>query len=231
MARSKSPNNLAKANSPVVAGNRRRTEPKRLVTASNEFHLASREKILAAARTCFAKQGFAATSMLDIQKASGFSRGNLYHYFPTKEVMVQAITAENLGRFTAQIENLLASLSDSTLDLSQIITQLAGFAQAITEGPGKGMAFHVWSAAMVDSTIRATMVHHFEVIRNLLEQKIKILMSQGKIKESRNTKALSVTLFGIVIPGFTVQSVFMDEKSIGANEYAEALKIIFQSTQ
>jgi hypothetical protein len=51
-------------------------------------------------------------------------------------------------------------------------------------------------------------------------------MKKGKIKKVRNTEQLSVALFGLVIPGFTVQSVFMDEKAIDSSEYVRALNLL-----
>jgi AcrR family transcriptional regulator len=44
-----------------------------------------RAQILAAAMTCFAQQGYHATSMDDVVRASGLSVGAIYSYFPSKE--------------------------------------------------------------------------------------------------------------------------------------------------
>jgi hypothetical protein len=51
-------------------------------------------------------------------------------------------------------------------------------------------------------------------------------MKKGKLKKNKNTQQLSVALFGLVIPGFTVQSVFMDEKSIDSAEYVRSLNLL-----
>ncbi|MDH6525678.1 hypothetical protein [Polynucleobacter sphagniphilus] len=80
--------------------------------------------------------------------------------------------------------------------------------------------------SMVEPEIRKTMLVYFERIRSALEQKIILLMSKGKIKKNKNTEQLSVALFGLVIPGFTVQSVFMDEKAIDSAKYVQALNLL-----
>ena len=69
---------------------------------------------------------------------------------------------------------------------------------------------------------------YFERIRVALEQKIIAFQKCGKIPQDTNSQNLSVALFGIVIPGFTLQSVFMDEKKINSNIYADCLLTLFQ---
>ncbi|WP_230391141.1 TetR/AcrR family transcriptional regulator [Burkholderia cenocepacia] len=52
---------------------------------------AKRRQILDAAIDCFARDGFHATSTAAICKAAGMSPGNLFHYFPTKAAIIEAI--------------------------------------------------------------------------------------------------------------------------------------------
>jgi AcrR family transcriptional regulator len=47
--------------------------------------------ILAAALDCFAEQGFHGTNVPTIAKRAGLSVGTLYHYFPSKEAIVNAL--------------------------------------------------------------------------------------------------------------------------------------------
>jgi TetR/AcrR family transcriptional regulator, repressor for uid operon len=220
---------LNKSNSPVSRTGQGSTIKKRLLKAKEEDLINGREKILMAARACFAKQGFAGTSMKDIQVAADCSRGNLYHHFKAKEEIVQIITAQNLGRFCDRIETILKESDARDLSLLEIIEELASFAEEITKGPGKGIAFHVWSMSMVEPEVRKTMLIYFERIRSGLEKKIILLMKKGKLTKNKNTQQLSVTLFGLVIPGFTVQSVFMDEKAINSAKYVQALNLLISN--
>lgn len=218
---------LTKSNSPVKKTGAKSQPSKRMSKLLEEELLKGREKILLAARACFAKQGFAGTSIKDIQEASGFSRGNLYHYFKTKEEIVHIIITQNLGKFCDRVELILSELDDKNPGLADVIHELANLAEEITKGPGNGMAFHVWSLAMVEPSVRATMTACFERIRSALEKQIVALMDKGEIKKSSNTEQLSVTLFGLVIPAFTLQSVYMDEKSLNAADYIQSLELLF----
>jgi len=221
---------LHKSNSPVSRTGQGDTVKKRLLKAKEADLVKGREKILMAARGCFAKQGFAGTSMKDIQLAADCSRGNLYHHFKAKEEIVQIITEQNLGRFCDRIEAILKESDERDLSLLEIIEELASFAEEITKGPGKGIAFHVWSLSMVEPEVRKTMLIYFERIRSGLEKKIILLMKKGKMKKDKNTEQLSVALFGLVIPGFTVQSVFMDEKAIDSAQYAKSLNLLLKTS-
>jgi len=217
---------LNKSNSPVARTGQGSTLKKRLLKIKEEDLIKGRKKILMAARACFARQGFAGTAMKDIQLAAECSRGNLYHHFKAKEEIVQIITAQNLGRFCDRIEAILKESDERDLSLLEIVKELASFAEEITKGPGKGMAFHVWSMSMVEPEVRKTMLVYFERIRSGLEQKIILLMKKVKLKKHKDTEQLSVALFGLVIPGFTVQSVFMDEKSIDSTRYVRAIELL-----
>ncbi|HAD98181.1 MAG TPA: hypothetical protein DCG19_12295 [Cryomorphaceae bacterium] len=51
----------------------------------------SRQQILLAALQCFAELGYAHTSMARIAKEAGISKGLIYHYFDSKEALLDGI--------------------------------------------------------------------------------------------------------------------------------------------
>ena len=51
------------------------------------------QRVLDAAKTQFLQQGFGATSMESIAKASGVSKMTIYNYFPTKEALFETFVA------------------------------------------------------------------------------------------------------------------------------------------
>ena len=57
-----------------------------------------RAAIVAAARECFQKWGLARTRMDDIAQRVGIVRPNLYRYFPSKEAVAAAVSAEESQR-------------------------------------------------------------------------------------------------------------------------------------
>ncbi len=66
-----------------------------------------RGDLLAAARRLFAAKGVATTTMDDIAKAAAVSRATAFNYFPSKTLLLEALTHEMEDRFMAQIERML----------------------------------------------------------------------------------------------------------------------------
>ena len=50
-----------------------------------------RQEILAAARRCFARNGFHSATITDIVRESGVSQGTFYLYFQTKDDVIAAL--------------------------------------------------------------------------------------------------------------------------------------------
>lgn len=57
-----------------------------------------RRQILNGARQMFLSKGFEATSMQDVARAAGVSKGTLYVYFDSKEAMFEALVLAECGR-------------------------------------------------------------------------------------------------------------------------------------
>jgi AcrR family transcriptional regulator len=67
-------------------------------TDNQEIRAARRREILAAATAVFADKGVARTKVTDIAAAANLSHGLLYHYFPSKEAVFEAIVDEMIER-------------------------------------------------------------------------------------------------------------------------------------
>ena len=58
-------------------------------TAAGEPSSNKRDAVLAAAIRCFAAHGLAGAGMRDIARAAGLTEGTLYHYFPSKDALIE----------------------------------------------------------------------------------------------------------------------------------------------
>lgn len=72
-------------------------------TLDPQKNLAQRSKIIACARTLFAEQGFAETSMLEIGRASNLTKPGLYHYFPGKDAILSEMFKETWASVEDQV--------------------------------------------------------------------------------------------------------------------------------
>jgi AcrR family transcriptional regulator len=189
---------------------------------------ASKTAIVAAARGCFAAKGLFDSSMQDIQTAAGISRGALYYHFKSKDEIIKTVIEQNLGSMASRIETIVHESEKNQLALENILIELTAFAEQITFGPGRGMAFHVWSYAMINNEIRQIMVDFFNRIQTLLEQVINLMQNKGHISKKLAPNVAATALFGLVIPGFTVQRSFLAERSIDAKTYIETMFTVFK---
>src|SRR5437660_1575721 len=73
---------------------------------SNEYMARRREEILEAAKGCFAREGFHATSMRDIYRECGLSPGAVYNHFASKDEIVRSLGEERLREAQARREAL-----------------------------------------------------------------------------------------------------------------------------
>ena len=64
----------------------------------------SRRTILDAAAACFARQGFAQTSIDDIARAIGATKGKIYHNFRSKGELLSAVRKSSILLTSAQVE-------------------------------------------------------------------------------------------------------------------------------
>jgi len=69
-----------------------------------ETKLATRRRILEAARDCFSNVGFEAATTREIAAAAGIAAGTLFNYFPAKEAIAMALVTQELGQARRQFE-------------------------------------------------------------------------------------------------------------------------------
>jgi AcrR family transcriptional regulator len=93
---------------------------------------ARREAILASAKTCFARNGFAKTTTKSVASAAGISEGLLFKHFPTKSALYTAILNEACEA-DPNFQKLQA-MEPSTATLVFLVSEMVGhFLRAIED--------------------------------------------------------------------------------------------------
>ncbi|HWX74050.1 MAG TPA: TetR/AcrR family transcriptional regulator [Solirubrobacteraceae bacterium] len=67
----------------------------------------TRERIMDTALACFIEHGYEQTTIVAIRERSGVSNGALFHHFPTKESIAEALYVEALGSFQEGLWRLI----------------------------------------------------------------------------------------------------------------------------
>ncbi|AWY99758.1 transposon Tn10 TetC protein [Rhodobiaceae bacterium] len=113
-------------------------------TIRDEYAERTRTEILKSARSIFTKTGFAASSLQQIAKSAGVTRGALYHHFKNKEDIflavfriLQAEMIEKLGRTVS------TEIDDGWIGVSAVLSSFLEYSQnveyqqiVLIEGPG-----------------------------------------------------------------------------------------------
>jgi len=73
----------------------------------NQKGIRTRERVLAGAMDIFHRQGFSGTSIHDLIRETGVKKGNLYHYFSSKEEMGLQVLTTARDDFFRFLENSL----------------------------------------------------------------------------------------------------------------------------
>lgn len=135
---------------------------------------ATRGAILMAARTHFGEEGFVATGVDRIAATAGVAKGAVYHHFPTKEAIFEAVldaaTAEVAGQVRAaslQAPDVLATLMAASEAYFAATARPATRRIVLQDGPAV-LGWERW---------REIDLSHFEGLPRVLEQ----AMAQGLV--------------------------------------------------
>ena len=86
----------------------------------------TRADIVDCAQQLFYEHGYDGTSFSDIVAASGLVRGNIYHYFKTKDDILKAVVEQHLSDFSALLARWEQESDDPKVRLMAFIDMVTG---------------------------------------------------------------------------------------------------------
>ena len=155
-------------------------------------HEQKRREILDAAIRCFIRDGFRGASTTDICAEAGISPGHLYHYFPSKMAIIEAMIDLGLARSAERfekilsapdvIEALLADIEESSLRLRPAqILNLDGLAEAAR-----------------NPEFAKTIERHTSAVRRMWGDFLRRAQSQGRVDPGLDPDATANILIAII---------------------------------
>jgi AcrR family transcriptional regulator len=115
-----------------------------------QYRAERRAHVMAAARRCFVRNGFHASSMQDLVEEAEMSSGAVYRYFPSKNAVIEAIATENLEQVVTVIAQ---SIDDGAGPTAAIATALDFVTKRHGEDGFAAIALLVWSEALRNPTL------------------------------------------------------------------------------
>ena len=170
----------------------------------SEAHLAARrQQILDAARTCFLRNGFHATSMQDVIAEAGLSVGAVYRYFRGKNEIVEAIAEQ----YATQLWEELGALVQQDRPLVEAMGAAVEVVHAATgpDGPMR-LAVQVWSEALRDERIAATARKVYTRFRGAFVRLAQPAAARGELPGGGDAEAVGAALFSLAI-GYGLQTM------------------------
>ena len=99
----------------------------------------TKDKLLDAATRVFLAHGFAAASMDMVRVEAGVSNGSLYHHFPTKALLADALYAHTLRDFHAALQSPIAGAVTAEAGVKGLIR---GYIQWVLQHPVQARLLH-----------------------------------------------------------------------------------------
>jgi AcrR family transcriptional regulator len=160
---------------------------------SDEYMTRRREEILAAAKACFAREGFHATSMRDIYRECGLSPGAVYNHFASKEEIVRALGEVRLR--AAQARRAALELIDDPIDALRLLA--AGTREEVDREDDLLLELQLAAEALRDESIAEVSRKTFDATLETVVGLIGRAQATGQLDRSVDADALGRVLIGL----------------------------------
>jgi len=134
----------------------------------------TRASLLQAAEQCLAQQGYASTSVAEICRRAGVSKGAFYHHFESKQAMFMTL----LEDWLTDLEQALAPIAATAPSTPEALVKMARAAQSTFQSNDKrtSIILEFWTQASRDAMVRhaslATYRHYQEFFTELIQRGI-----------------------------------------------------------
>jgi TetR/AcrR family transcriptional repressor of uid operon len=158
-----------------------------------ERHEGKRQEILAAAHRCFLRHGLQGASISMICKEAGMSPGHLYHYFPSKEAIVEQMADDYLSALHAHFGGHPAGEATATVLLSELWSMNGWDDLAHCR-----ILFELLAEAGRNEKIHAILKQNTDGVRTLLAETLKAGQARGEVDPGLDPQHTSAMLVAII---------------------------------
>jgi AcrR family transcriptional regulator len=178
-----------------------------------------RQQILDAARRCFARNGFHATSMQDVLTEANLSAGAVYRYFRGKEEIISAIATTAM----ATVATAFAEVSDEDPlpPLTEVFHRVFAAIEAMDPDTEVARtAVQVWGEALRNPQLNADISGYITAVRDTVRDTVRLYQRRGALPDDVPSESIARVLIAL-LPGFLVQRALFGD--VDAAMFAEGL--------
>jgi AcrR family transcriptional regulator len=178
----------------------------------------SSQQIIDAAIRVLARQGYARTSLLDIAKEAGMSKGALHYHYPTKEALIHAVLATSCNVVQART---MSAWSPSDNPFEALRKSLEELWAARAERTDEALVVaDLLALSLYDESLRPKLAEFYELganqIRAYLEQNVMPLGLESRISLDMLPRIVMGLLDGLVMQAFVDPDAFSPDDVVDA---------------
>jgi AcrR family transcriptional regulator len=191
-----------------------------------EAHSAARrQQIIDAAYRCFARKGFHQATMRDIYAEANLSPGAVYHYFDSKDAIIQASFEFDYQRSRALFDAAIAS-DDPLKALHELLDFFFGGLQGAAEHGAGRVNVQGWGEALVNPRLLSTIRGVLDDYLDALSQIIRRAQELGQIDQSLDPRSVGRMLLSLYY-GLELQKAL--DPAVEVETYAAEVKMLLFS--
>jgi AcrR family transcriptional regulator len=173
---------------------------------------ASRERIVARAAELFAERGVAATSLDDVLAASGAGKGQLYHYFRSRDELVEAAVGQRCSQVVAGLSQALGSVAS----LAELEHALADFAAGFEQMglPGCPIGSLAAEVAERNEGARLQAAAAFDAWEQLFADALGRMRERGELRAEASPGVLATALLASIEGGMVLSQTRKNPASL-----------------
>jgi AcrR family transcriptional regulator len=179
---------------------------------SQQYRDARRDQILSAARRCFLRNGFHATSMQDLFAEAGISSGAVYLYFPGKNDVIIAIAEENMRDIVEMIHDVAIRRPGSSAGATMADVLELVRAKDAENGLGR-LALLVWAEVLRNPALAEKVKAMLTQLRGDLAEVVRDQQHSGELPRGVPADMLAGALVALV-PGFILQLAMLGPTAV-----------------
>jgi AcrR family transcriptional regulator len=163
---------------------------------SQEHSDARRRQIIDAAYQCFARKGFHQTSMRDIYRQAGLSPGAVYHYFDSKDAIIEASFEFDYERS----RNLFEAAAASPDPLKALIDLLNFFFQGLKAAAEMGAGrvnVQGWAEGLVNPQLGERLQRFLAYYQDSVAGLIRKAQDAGQLNAELDPMALGQVILSL----------------------------------
>jgi AcrR family transcriptional regulator len=182
---------------------------RRMPRVSQEHLDARRRQILDAARRCFVRNGFHATSMQDVLAEANLSAGAVYRYFRGKDEIIAAIAGEAVAEVVGALDAAFGA--DDPPPLDEVLGAAFLAIERVDADQGFArLALQVWGEAVRSPALAEMIRGEVPRLRDRLARVVRVYQDRGLMAADAPAEQVAQVLVGL-LPGFVFQHALLGD--------------------